>query len=438
MLVFVSDLHFVDGTAGEHNVPTKAFDRVFHDLAAHARKAEAKEITIVFLGDIFDLLRTEMWFDVPEEERPWGMAKNKTKKMAAHTERILDAILDHSENKKTFELLSGDLKGKEYGFPCEPERIYIPGNHDRICAQFPSLFKKCQQALGAKNSQPLHLYTDPRYGVFACHGHEYDVFNFEGENSFDDQSYLKAPIGDPITTELVTRLPYVIMRHEKIKKLSKKKQENLKKALQEIQNVRPLAATLKWLFYQVSMYDWLSDVIEEALEQVIEDFHALKFVNDWYRRHDCSTHPWDEADQIQTALFFLRKLKITRAEAIFSLGGKIIEMVPDPLRTAVPKEFQRLGSDIYYVVYGHTHEPLQLPVEVVSEPDEKIRELVYLNTGTWRAWHQEALVRGFITWKLLTYTIFYTMKEDIKNKPKRDFPAFETWTGTLKQTVSQL
>ena len=25
MLIFISDLHFVDGTAGEHNIPTDAF-----------------------------------------------------------------------------------------------------------------------------------------------------------------------------------------------------------------------------------------------------------------------------------------------------------------------------------------------------------------------------------------------------------------------------
>lgn len=29
MLVVISDLHFTDGTAGEHNLPVEAFDDVF-------------------------------------------------------------------------------------------------------------------------------------------------------------------------------------------------------------------------------------------------------------------------------------------------------------------------------------------------------------------------------------------------------------------------
>jgi hypothetical protein len=32
MLIFISDLHFVDETTGKHNIPTRAFDGVFEDL----------------------------------------------------------------------------------------------------------------------------------------------------------------------------------------------------------------------------------------------------------------------------------------------------------------------------------------------------------------------------------------------------------------------
>lgn len=64
MLIFISDLHFVDGSA-------RAFEYFFQDVAASIKK-ETKEIKIVSLGDIFDLLHTEMWFAFPVEERPWG------------------------------------------------------------------------------------------------------------------------------------------------------------------------------------------------------------------------------------------------------------------------------------------------------------------------------------------------------------------------------
>ena len=70
MLAFISDLNFVDGTAGKHNLPSRAFDYFFDDLEAIANKAtnQIKEIKIVMLGDIFDLLRTEAWFSYPADE----------------------------------------------------------------------------------------------------------------------------------------------------------------------------------------------------------------------------------------------------------------------------------------------------------------------------------------------------------------------------------
>ena len=34
MLIFISDLHFVDGTAGEHNVPASGFRLFLEGIAA--------------------------------------------------------------------------------------------------------------------------------------------------------------------------------------------------------------------------------------------------------------------------------------------------------------------------------------------------------------------------------------------------------------------
>lgn len=439
MLVFLSDLHFVDGTAGEHNVPAKAFEGVFKDLAAHARDANAQEVKIVFLGDIFDLLRTEEWFKVLEEERPWGITDDpqRQQKMEKKAGEILQAILE--KNRQTFELLGGKLQ-QRFDFPVEPERVYLVGNHDRLCARIPSLLQKAKQALGVQNPSlsSLHHYMDPPYGVFARHGHEYDVFNYEGGDSFEDRDYLRIPIGDPITTELVARLPYTILNNERAQKLPDLERQALQRNLQEIENVRPLSATLQWLFYQVRRDRGLRDIIEEAVNQVIGKFKALKFVQDWYRRHDRWTNVWDEADKLQAVLFFLEKLQATQAEAGFSLAEKLKGAAPDPLREAAQKEFLHLDSDIYYVVYGHTHEPLQLPIQVVDDPRGGQRELVYLNTGTWRARHQEALARGFVSWKQLTYTLFYTEKEDLApSQRSRGFPTFETWTGALKETFGE-
>jgi len=437
MLIVVSDLHFRDGTAGEHNVSTKAFEGILEDWAAGAKSARAKDVQIVFLGDIFDLLRTELWFEVPEAHRPWGQPGESAEEMETQAGRILDAILQHPVNHQTFSLLGGSLKDRFPAFPAEPERIYIPGNHDRLCAQFPALLRKAQEALGAQPGPALHRYHDPRYGVLARHGQEWDVFNYEAGDSFEDEDYIKVPIGDAITTELVARLPYTIMQHPRVKELPAKARHALRRNLHQIENVRPLHATVRWLFYQVQREKWLRDVIEDAVDEVVARFNNLWFVREWYRKHDRWPNPMDKADQLQLVLFLLDKLRVTRMGGLMALVEALKGITPRPALEAARKEFSGLEPEIYYLVYGHTHEPVQVPLEVKEGPDGMPQERVYLNAGCWGTRHKETPDGGFISWKQLSYTIFYDEGEDLAPGQKnRGFPAFETWSGTLKESLT--
>jgi hypothetical protein len=43
MLVIIIDLHFVDGTAGEHNVPVDAFHIFFENLKSAAERLKKKK-----------------------------------------------------------------------------------------------------------------------------------------------------------------------------------------------------------------------------------------------------------------------------------------------------------------------------------------------------------------------------------------------------------
>ena len=97
----------------------------------------------------------------------------------------------------------------------------------------------------------------------------------------------------------------------------------------------------------------------------------------------------------------------------------------DYLLEAAAKEFVHLDSRIRYVVYGHTHIPEQVAIRVVENSN---RQDIYINTGTWRTrYHKTIEGMRFIGWKNMTYVIFYKPEErDSK------FPAFETWTGSLK------
>ncbi|MDD3580639.1 MAG: metallophosphoesterase [Desulfobacca sp.] len=426
MLVFISDLHLVDGTAGEHNVPSRAFGYFFQDVAASVTP-RTEEIKLVFLGDIFDLLRTEKWFDFPVAERPWGTQETQ---IEAHANEIFEAIKNHPENFQTYTLLSGTLKDR-FNLPCEPERIYIPGNHDRLCNKYPSLRTKVADFLGLHHNptQPFaHSYQNVNYGVFARHGHEFDKYNYEGGRAYSQHDYLRVPIGDPITTELVAKLPYKMAERVATLPLTPQEKVNLRRNFEEIENVRPLAAIVDWFLYQVRQLRWLKEVIEEVVDEIIREFNNLDFVKGWYRDHDKWTNPFDEADRIQMVLYLLEKFKIFSTEKISSLleNAKDYFMTDDLLKAA-PDEYLHLDSRVRYVVYGHTHEALTVPIRTVPQNSGNA-EQVYLNTGTWRARHRQAEKdRSFITWKNMTYVFFYQAGER-----EADFPVFETWTGGLK------
>jgi UDP-2,3-diacylglucosamine pyrophosphatase LpxH len=431
MLILISDLHFVDGTAGNHNVPTEAFGIFFRNIAGITRRLQEtgrriQEIKMVFLGDIFDLLRTVKWFDHAEDERPWG---SHEKDIETHANTIFDGIID--KNQETFNLFHGNLKS-QFGLPFEPERIYIPGNHDRLCDTYDSLRKKVCKWLKIRkrDSRPFdHYLEEIDYGVFARHGHEHDKFNYEGGISYRHQDYMRVPIGDPVTTELVTRLPYVLKEKIDALPLKPEEKETLVRNFQEIDNVRPLSAVIEWLLYQVKKDLTLKEIIEDSVDEVIRGFNKLKFVERWYNHHDKWTDWWDEADKIQSVLWLIEKFRIFPSEKILAYLEKIRNPLVehDDLLEGASKEYARLDGRIQYVVYGHTHEPLQVPLKVLEDRQGR-KEQVYLNTGTWRIRHQKAREGlGFMSFKNLTYVIFYKREER-----GTDFPSFETWRGTLK------
>ncbi|MFZ5451269.1 MAG: hypothetical protein ACOZF2_05285 [Thermodesulfobacteriota bacterium] len=263
------------------------------------------------------------------------------------------------------------------------------------------------------------------YGVFARHGHEFDSYNYEGSSAFRSEDYQKVPIGDPITTELLSRLPYELKLRLDNLTIPQAEKDRIIENFQQIDNVRPFGAVIEWLLYQVKdQPGWLLDLVEDTVDVVIRDFNDLEFVQSWYERHDKWLDPFDKADQIQIALYILDKFKVFSLEKLLSLASKAMDLrYADPLREAAPDEPVLISDPFRYVVYGHTHDPLVVPLRIRGE-----REQIYLNTGTWRSRYQKAgRDRSFIGWKNMTYAIFYRQDE----RPGREAD-FETWTGTLK------
>lgn len=437
MLVFISDLHFVDETAGEHNIPTRAFEGVFEDLKKYGGKPT--EIKIVFLGDIFDVNRTTYWLGVDESERPWGDMKDKGKEIEGHANNIIDGILE--KNRTTFDIFKRSMKD-QFGFIVEPERIYIPGNHDRLCNIFDSLREKVRINLGIKpvnKDKFLHVFNDKDvYKVIAWHGHEFDVMNYEGTTNYTDSDYAQVPIGDLITTEIASRFPYTIMQH--VENMSpamlEEEKESLKRNLQEIENVRPYTAVFDWLFYQVSENPELKKEINESLKEIVANFNSLQYLNRWYKRHDkWNIFTSDEADKLQSVIRLFKLFDVDAAETLLKIYSKIFgspDNLPmdnsDKALIDSAKNFLTHTSEYRYCVMGHTHNPMQVPIRITSSASGEL-EQIYLNTGTWRKRYIKGEAGGFIGLKHLTYTIIYSEEENASQR-------FEAWTGSLKEVPS--
>ena len=141
MLVVVSDLHFQDTindvirddnsnilVSIDRNVSPEAFRQTFEEILSLAGSNKAQELIIVLAGDIFDLNRSQIWFQRKNDSiRPYG--EDESSKWGPIAEKILNDII--TSNQKTFDIIKKQMEitlknNKKISFN------YIPGNHDRI------------------------------------------------------------------------------------------------------------------------------------------------------------------------------------------------------------------------------------------------------------------------------------------------------------------
>jgi UDP-2,3-diacylglucosamine pyrophosphatase LpxH len=426
MIIFLSDLHFIDESAGSHNIPPEAFKGVFKDIKNYFGKPS--EVKIVFLGDIFDLIRTTYWFEVDEDERPWGDTEGKAQEIAKHANEIMNRII--KKNKGTFDFLSGDLKDV---FEFEPEKIYVVGNHDRLCNLYPSLRKRVREALGIPGGSEEFSYVfedkDPAkdYLIYALHGHEFDPWNYEGELNRKIKDYTQVPIGDLIACEFASRFPKMVVDNLD-QKISEDQKEKIRRNFQEIDNIRPFFSMFKWIFYQVADKPDLRNAIEKSLDQIADNFEGLKYYKKWHDKHDRFLR-FDMADQVQAVIEIAKRLKVHTAERVLNIfagisgrGWPISFDNSDNDLNKGANNFLVNKSEYRSIVMGHTHTPLQMPVRITRGNLEQ----VYINTGTWRKRYIRGSAGGFIGLKYITYVVFY-------NKQENPGQFFETWTGTLKE-----
>jgi UDP-2,3-diacylglucosamine pyrophosphatase LpxH len=455
MLAIISDLHLCDRTAVEKNVNPAAFKIALDDIYAQATwvadRLDGGRLDLVLLGDTFDLLRTERWFEVPVTERPWGTpaALGGAAPPAAvltQANRIFDDVL--TENVAALALLSGKDRPKTAGL--EVRRILLPGNHDRLALHDPTLQARMRAAVDAEDERALsaegiypHRLELPDYGLLARHGHEWDPWNFESFHpdagaQYGDDQYLPAPIGDAITTELVARLPYEVkQRLAALGTLSPEEKTGLYARLQHIEDVRPVFASLQWIHQEVARIgaalgepkaSALRSVVEDAVRTVVRDFLQLDFYRAWHEKHRSLLHPLGDAMQLRAALDALSVVSIDTVGHVGFLLDKLTGS-DDPNRAGAMKEdLDRVGNEgLRFVAYGHTHDGLQAALRAGLKTED-----VYLNSGTFR----KRVFRtddkaGFVSSEYLTYLWFFSEREATtwRKDPTLRGPAHAMWTG---------
>jgi UDP-2,3-diacylglucosamine pyrophosphatase LpxH len=461
MLALLSDIHFCDATAQIGNVATPAFDTVLHEIYARAKRLvrlqkKPVHLDIVLLGDIFDLLRTERWFEdasgapVPLSSRPWATPAALEKgpispEVAARARAILDeAIADNKDSLAT-------LRGERHPAPggVEVRRVYIPGNHDRLYLHDAALRERMLTALGAVDGAGLsaqgiflHRLQMPEYSLLARHGHEWDFWNFPSyrprtvPSEYTDADYLPTPIGDAVTTELAARLPYELERRlREDRAFTPEQATRIHALMKRIEDVRPLMSAFHWAFYEIKRLcarigptraRALERAFDDTIRTIARDFRKLDFYRAW--ADECR-------DPVHFGLAKLLEIILCGMETLgHRLGG--VAMQFDRLLAGIdPRDAARIGAQresldavsakgTRLVIYGHTHAPAQTALQAGVETED-----VYLNTGTYRPGvFRTEDGSGFVGWQRLAYTIVHSEEETSQGCAPL-IPKFVEWIG---------
>jgi UDP-2,3-diacylglucosamine pyrophosphatase LpxH len=424
MLVVLSDVHLTDPSAGTEIDP-KAFRKfcsLLDNIIGDLTKTNIRQVEIVLLGDIFDVIRSDTWL-LPQNNhptrpiRPWsasGEADSAGWNVERYVKEIVDKIIANERNQRAISYLTSfQQKWADQGVKVMLD--YFIGNHDWLINRYDYIRQDIADFLGMTDSlffksnqfYPAMLFD--RYGVFARHGDIYDPLNYEGDRN-------ASSLGDAIVTDLLNKFPDEVKNDPDLAG-----QSGLIALLKEIDNVRPLLQIPAWVQGVCRRYPGTEDKVHKIWNGLVDKFIRLDFV----QAHD----RWgpDIVDGLEAALRLTKDFSFARLQDFINnwmvrgfLNG------PDKYR-----EFAQKDSAIYkarYVVYGHTHEAQQVPLGIAPGPGDGATEILYFNTGTWRKVFEHTVFNPekleFIGWYVLTFLVFYLPEE----KGERNY---EMWSASL-------
>lgn len=438
MLVIFSDLHLTDGHTAR-NPHESTFRRLGEEICASAETRRAQELEILMLGDIFDVVRTDYWHrnGVPADKRPWGgeldpeTAINRDATVEAQFQDILDGVLCEKSSRALIAMLKG--LASETGL--EPHVTYVPGNHDRMLNNFPSLKRQIEDALAPLPVDFANVYESAEYGVRARHGHEWDenchgwqlyrkVLNRKSDvGRFDEPAYRTMAIGEVVTAELMSGVIYQARQA-----LDPVRDRPFLDSLVALHNLHPMAEAFHWLAWQ-KQSDY-ADVSEQAVVTALDGVLNSEFARLWNRTKrdfivsgDLTDYLQKVRDEVHIGGLDAVEASIRLLEALGDLRQMFVGE-KTPLLDGAAEEADGLPDDspIQYIVYGHTHRARQ---ECFSARlDGRIR--MYVNTGTFLPLIERARDRSYYETHRMTFACFFRGDEDTVSRAG-DGPTMDVW-----------
>lgn len=461
MLIIISDLHFTDGTSGE-TVQVGAF-RLFRDrlrdLAYDASWRSnglyrpIEELHLVLLGDILDVIRSTRWLrenGAPVSVKPWDNPQSQPfiDKVRSITDEILKrnadslAVLKSLDDGRTTTIPPATAEGKPAQVGREPQATdrqpvkvhihYLVGNHDWFYhlpgPAYDQMRGAIANAMGLATPATTPFPHDPNesetirkiydeHRVLARHGDIFDPFNYEGDRN-------TSSLGDAIVVEVVDRFSMLVKEE-----LGGVLPAACIDGLKEIDNVRPTLMIPVWvdgLLQRTCPDTSLQKKVKGVWDKLVDDLLGLDFI----QKHHSFFHLFDDVDELEWGLKF--------SQGVFRGNfSRLLAWINEKHAAPEASYYPHAGGEdafksriARFIVYGHTHQYEMVPLDSTIMRDG-ILDQVYINSGTWRPYHELARLHPeqeeFVRYHVMTYLAFF--KDD-----ERGNRGFETWSGTLGST----
>lgn len=449
MLVAMSDLHLTDGRTAV-NPHANVFDIVQDHVVESAPDKDAKEIRILLLGDIFDLVRTDHWHrNVMPQQRPWGGSRldpdtgmNADLDLLPQFQAILGEILQTAAAQSLVRVIQEI--GQRTGM--EPQITYVVGNHDRVLNNFPALRTTLVNAFKPARLEFTNIYENPAYGIHAEHGQAWDADCHGWEflrkvlrkgarvGRFDDAAFNVMAIGEVVTAELMGGLIYYA--RERLR--GDPQAGPFLERLQNVNNLRPMTDVLYWLAWLAGKKPnaqpyWreCSDALRHALDGLLD----CTFAQRWDALKPDLLVSGDLTDllgHLRTALR-LHPAPDTIGKVLpvadkYNAVKKLLTGGKDEYVDGAREEAGKLPAEIQYLVFGHTHQAAQDCFSV--DPDGRVR--LYVNTGTFLPLITRAGDGSFFESSRMSFVTFYRGDEDNDDRAN-DLPTMEVWDGLKRK-----